>query len=72
MAIRKYTNPRPMDVSPGLQEVLRKNGIQAHIVWSPEKGHQLMVMGHDSPVLTYNITEKQVESMRNWSALTAQ
>ena len=66
MAIRKYTNPRALDVSPGLQDVLRRNGIQAHISWSPEQGHQLIVLGHDSPVLKYNISEKQMESLMNW------
>lgn len=68
MAIRKYTSPRALDVSTGLQEVLQRNGMQAHFIWSPEQGHQLVVLGHDSPVLTYNINEKQMESLMNWGS----
>ena len=66
MSIRKYTNPRELDVSPGLQEVLRKNGMQAHISFSPNEGYQLIVLGHDSPVLNYKINEQQMESLMNW------
>ena len=66
MSVRKYTNPRALDVSPGLQEVLHRNGMQAHISFSPEKGYQLIVLGHDSPVLNYNINEKQIEDLMNW------
>ena len=35
MAIRKYTNPRDLDLSPGLQDVLRRNGMQAHMAMQP-------------------------------------
>jgi len=65
MPLRRNTYQGP-DVSPGLQEVLRKNGMQAHISWSAEGGPQLMVLGHDSPVLTYNLDEKQMESLMSW------
>lgn len=71
MAIRKYTNPREIDVSPGLQEVLRRNGMQAHISMVPDKGWQLIVLGHDSPVLNYNLNEEQVESLMNWGSTYA-
>lgn len=66
MAIRKYTNPRDIDLSPGLQEVLHRNGMQAHISITPEGQHKLIVLGHDSPVLEYNLTAKQVENLMNW------
>ena len=66
MAIRKYTNPREIDVSQGLQDVLRKNGMQAHISMSPDHGWQLIVLGHDSPVLNYKLTDQQVETLMNW------
>ena len=59
MAIRKYTNPRELDLSVGLQEVLRKNGMQAHISLAKDGGRELIVLGHDSPVLTYKLNEKQ-------------
>ena len=65
MAIRKYTNPRATDLSPGLQEVLHRNGMQAHITLTPEGQHKLVVLGHDSPVMEYNLTGKQVENLMN-------
>ena len=66
MAIRKYSNPRELDLSTGLQEVLRKNGMQAHISLAKDGGRELIVLGHDSPVLTYKLNEKQVENLMGW------
>ena len=66
MAIRKYTNPQELDLSVGLQEVLRKNGMQAHISLAKDGGRELIVLGHDSPVLTYKLNEKQVENLMGW------
>lgn len=66
MSIRKYTNPRELDLSKGLQEVLRNNGIQAHICITQDGVGQLVVLGHDSPVLRYELTDKQIEDLMNW------
>lgn len=55
-----------MDLSAGLQEVLRKNGMQAHISLAKDGGRELIVLGHDSPVLTYKLNEKQVENLMGW------
>ena len=68
MAIRKYSNPRELDLSTGLQEVLRKNGMQAHISMTKDGGRELIVLGHDSPVLTYKLNEKQVEDLMGWGS----
>ena len=68
MAIRKYSNPRELDLSMGLQEVLRKNGMQAHISMAKDGGRELIVLGHDSPVLTYKLNEKQVEDLMGWGS----
>ena len=68
MAIRKYSNPRELDLSMGLQEVLRKNGMQAHISLAKDGGRELIVLGHDSPVLTYKLNEKQVEDLMGWGS----
>ena len=46
MALRKDTNPREMDLQPGLQEILLRNGMQAHIVVDGS-GYKLLVQGHD-------------------------
>ena len=55
-----------MDLSTGLQDVLRKNGMQAHISLAKDGGRELIVLGHDSPVLTYKLNEKQVENLMGW------
>ena len=68
MAIRKYTNPRAVDLSPGLQEVLRKNGMQAHISFGLDGSPELIVLGHDSPVLTYKLNDKQIDNLMGWGS----
>lgn len=65
MSIRKNTNPRSLDLSPELQDILVRNGMQAHLTGS-SNGFQLVVQGHDSPVLAYNITEKQLRVLSDW------
>ena len=69
MALRKYYNTRggEPDLSKGLQDVLRRNGMQAHI--SPtNNGYQLIVLGHDSPAVAYNLTNQQVQKLTNWGS----
>lgn len=65
MAIRRDTNPRPLDIQPELQDILQRNGMQAHIVGS-SNGFQLVLQGHDSPVLTYNISQQQLKFLTDW------
>ena len=40
MAIRKQLNPRQMDISPELRDLLMRNGMQAHII-ADGNGYQL-------------------------------
>lgn len=68
MALRKYSNPRELDVSRGLQGILAKNGMQAHISFDPNKGYQLIVLGHDSPVMAYKLNDKQLENLMGWGS----
>src|SRR5574344_1193591 len=70
MSIRKNTNPRSLDLSPELQDILVRNGMQAHITGS-SNGFQLVVQGHDSPVLAYNITERQLKALTDWGTNSA-
>ena len=70
MAIRTNTNPRQMDLQPEMRTLLMRNGMQAHIV-STGSGYQLAVQGHDSPLLTYPITEKQMLALTDWGTNTA-
>lgn len=65
MAIRKQLNPRQMDISPELRDLLMRNGMQAHII-ADGNGYQLAVQGHDSPLLTYGLTEKQMLALTDW------
>ena len=65
MAIRKNTNPRMMDLQPEMQDILRRNGMQAHVV-SDDTGYRLVVQGHDSPLLTYDLTERQMLALTDW------
>lgn len=65
MAIRKNPNPRQMDLQPEMRDILMRNGMQAHII-AKGSGYQLAVQGHDSPLLTYNITEKQMLALTDW------
>ncbi|MGN0050043.1 MAG: hypothetical protein ACI37N_02505, partial [Prevotella sp.] len=67
MALRKDTNPREMDLQPGLQEILLRNGMQAHIVVDGS-GYKLLVQGHDSPLMAYGITERQMLALTDWGS----
>ena len=70
MAIRTNTNPRQMDLQPEMRDLLRRNGMQAHVV-SDGTGYRLLVQGHDSPLLTYPITERQMLALTDWGTNTA-
>lgn len=70
MAIRKDTNPRPLALPPELQDILHRNGMQAQVVGS-SNDFALIVQGHDSPVLQYPITEKQLKALTDWGTNTA-
>lgn len=65
MAVRKNTNPQQMDIQPEMRDILMRNGMQAHVVNSGT-GYQLVVQGHDSPLLTYNISERQTLALTDW------
>lgn len=70
MAVRTNTNPRPLALPPELQDILARNGMSAQVVGSSD-GFALIVQGHDSPVLTYPINEKQLKAMTDWGTNTA-
>ena len=70
MAIRTNTNPRQMDLQPEMRNMLMRNGLQAHVVLDGG-GYRLLVQGHDSPLLTYPITERQMLALTDWGTNTA-
>ncbi|HQH66281.1 MAG TPA: hypothetical protein PLA62_08960 [Clostridia bacterium] len=65
MAIRTHTNPRIADLQPEMRDLLIRNGMQAHIVPAGE-GYQLVVQGHDSPLLRYPISKQQFSALTDW------
>ena len=65
MSIRSNSRPTGYDLSPELQDILRRNGMQAHVIRQGD-AMQLAVQGHDSPLLTYNLNAKQVQALTDW------
>lgn len=70
MSIRKNTNPRPLDLPPEMQDLLMRNGMRGYLSGSSE-GLALIVQGHDSPLLTYPISEKQLRALTDWGTNSA-
>ena len=62
MSIRSEAMPYRAGVSGNLQELLRKNGIQAQIALEDDR-FTLYVQGHDSPMLRYEISEQQMRAL---------
>ena len=62
MSIRSNALPVGRDLSPELQDILRRNGMQAHIIRQGEN-YLLAVQGHDSPLLTYHISARADEGL---------
>lgn len=65
MAIRKNTNPRATDLQPELRDIMLRNGMQTHIVMDAGS-YKLLVQGHDSPLLSYPLTDRQVAALTDW------
>ena len=59
-----------MDLQPEMRDLLRRNGMQAHVV-SDGTDYRLLVQGHDSPQLSYPITERQMLALTDWGTNTA-
>ena len=70
MAIRTNTTPRQMDLQPEMHSILLRNGLQAHVAFDGG-GYRLIVQGHDSPLLVYPITERQMLALTDWGTNTA-
>lgn len=70
MSIRSNALSVGRDLSPELQDILRRNGMQAHIIRQGEN-YLLAVQGHDSPLLTYNISAQQMRDLADWGTNSA-
>lgn len=62
MSIRSNALGHYGDLSPELHQILRRNGMQAHLIIQNGEPH-LAVQGHDSPLLTYRITPQQLKAL---------
>jgi hypothetical protein len=69
MAIRTNTNPRQMDLQPEMRNMLMRNGLQAHVALDGS-GYRLIVQGHNSPLLVYPISERQMLALTDWGTNT--
>lgn len=65
MSIQSNALPTRADLSPELQDLLRRNGMQAHIIREGD-AYLLAVQGHDSPLLTYPVNANQIKAMTDW------
>ena len=65
MAIRTNTNPMRPDLQPEMRALLMRNGMQAHVVPVGDS-YQLVVQGHDSPLLRYPISRQQMQALSDW------
>lgn len=61
--IRKQYNPFG-DVSRNLEEILRKNGMEAHLKETGDS-YQLLVKSHDSPEISYSISQSDALKLMN-------
>jgi len=53
-----------------MQDLLMRNGMRGYLSGSSE-GFALIVQGHDSPLLTYPISEKQLRALTDWGTNSA-
>jgi len=51
-----------------LSDILLRNGMQATISMDAAGQPKLTVQGHDSPVLTYNLTSQQLRDLTSWGS----
>ena len=70
MSIRSNSRPAGYGLSPELQDILRRNGMQGHIILQGDAYH-LAVQGHDSPLLTYAVTPEQLRALTDWGTKSA-
>ena len=59
-----------MDLQPEMRDMLMRNGLQAPVALD-DAGYRLIVQGHDSPLLVYPITERQMLALTDWGTNTA-
>lgn len=66
MSLRRSSMPPTLMMSRELLDILQRNGMQATIVTDGAGKAKLMVQGHDSPILTYNLTQAQLKNLTSY------
>ena len=62
MSIRSESLPYRGRLSRQLEDLLRRNGMNAQLAVEDGK-YKLLVQGHDSPLLSYDISEQQFRAL---------
>ena len=62
MSIRSEAMPYRGQLAYNLQDLLRRNGMQAQLAIEGDH-YKLLVQGHDSPLLSYNISQQQFRAL---------
>lgn len=70
MALRNNYSPTPMQMHAELRDLLVRNGMEASIEMT-RTNPRLLVRGHDSPVLSYDLTMDQVKKLTDWGSNSA-
>lgn len=52
-----------VNINPELKRILFDNGMQAQLSQTATGNYQLIVLGHDSPALTYELNERQLKAL---------
>lgn len=68
MSLRRSAMPVTLQLPHELSDILARNGMQATIAMDAQGQPSLIVQGHDSPVLTYNITSQQLKQLTGWGS----
>lgn len=66
MSLRRSAMPVTVQLPHELSDILARNGMQATIAMDAKGQPSLIVQGHDSPVLTYNLTSQQLQRLTGW------
>lgn len=70
MSVRSNSVRHHHDLAPAFQDILRRNGMQAHLT-ADAQGVKLLVKGHDSPYMSYRLTPEQLHALTDWGAHSA-
>jgi len=68
MSLRRTAMPVTMQLPHELSDILARNGMQASIAMDVKGQPSLIVQGHDSPVLTYQLTSQQLQRLTGWGS----